>query len=95
MHPPRSVAYTGYDYDEVRQDGGRAPELDAPHPAHLHYIALPAPLPTPHTAAQAKATETEQEKTRIAWASEPPREVVYHDYAWWHAAERWGAWDEA
>ncbi|KZP11779.1 glycosyltransferase family 69 protein [Athelia psychrophila] len=93
--PRASVAYTGYDYDEVRQDGGRAPELDAPHPAHLHYIALPAPLPTPHTAAQAKATETEQEKTRIAWASEPPREVVYHDYAWWHAAERWGAWDEA
>lgn len=43
----RSVTYTGYGYDKLRQDGWRAPEVDAPHPAHLRYVPHRWPRPMP------------------------------------------------
>ncbi|KZP08913.1 glycosyltransferase family 69 protein [Athelia psychrophila] len=74
--PRASVSYTGYDYDEVRQDGrrGRGREAIAPHPAGLAYVPLPS-------------TPAENEAAKIKWVLDPPAQVVYHDYAWWHAPE--------
>ncbi|KAF7979232.1 hypothetical protein HWV62_43196 [Athelia sp. TMB] len=75
--PRASVTYSGTDYEEVRQDGGRASAQ--PHPAGLAYVPLPP----------------SEDKDKIAWVRDPPARVAYHDYAWWHEPERWGAWDEA
>ncbi|KAF7969576.1 hypothetical protein HWV62_26879 [Athelia sp. TMB] len=75
--PRASVTYSGHNYAEVRQDGGRLP--GTAHPAHVAYRPLPAP----------------GEDTQIQCVRAPPAQVAYHNYAWWHAPERWGAWDEA
>ena len=64
-----SVAYSGDDYAEVCQDGGRLPGTK--HPAHIEYRPLPAP----------------GEETQIRWVREPPAQVLYHDYAWWHETD--------
>ena len=37
-----SVAYTGADYEEVRQDGGRAVSASSAHPAGLADVPLEA-----------------------------------------------------
>ncbi|KIJ30159.1 glycosyltransferase family 69 protein [Sphaerobolus stellatus SS14] len=44
---------------------------------------------------EVKTTNRDNDKFLIQWRTNPPKEVAYHDHAWWHEKERWGPWDEA
>ncbi|KAF7979219.1 hypothetical protein HWV62_43170 [Athelia sp. TMB] len=65
--PRASVAYTGAEYEEVRQDGGRAASYS--HPAGLADVPL--------------VGEGGGEGGKIEWEARPPAQVLYHDYARW------------